>query len=90
MRLLDRWHRTEGVNPGHEGEGRTLQVVAAAGTHEIHILRVVEANLLEGACQHRHDQFHLVDRTHVSDAVRLLVSYYCNLFHYLALPAGDR
>ncbi len=89
MGFLDRRHRAEGVDTRHEGKGRALQVVATAGAHEIHVLRVVEADLLEGARQHRHDQFHLVDGTRVRDAVRLLVSYYCNLFHWLALPAGD-
>ena len=68
VRFLDRRHRAEGVDTRHEGEGRSLQVVATAGAHEIHILGVVEADLFKGARQHRHDQFHLVDGAGVRDS----------------------
>ena len=85
--FLDGRHRAQGIHTGDEGKGGALQVVAAAGTDEIHVLGVVYTDLGVHRLQLRHDELHLVGGAGPGQAVGLAESHNCNLLHRINPPS---
>ena len=71
MRFLDRRDRTQCIHTQYESKGRTLQVVTGTGTGKVHVLRALNAHVIQHFADNRHDQFYFVQGARIAYAIRL-------------------